>query len=89
MKVKVECTNIKWAVEAEDVCDNLPENATDEDIEKEIAFVKQDLPDVVVLTLDNDWANKAEEEEIISTALSNAIGWLHEGFEYKIIKRRH
>lgn len=86
MKVKVECTNIKWAVEAEDVCDNLPENATDEDIEKEIAFVKQDLPDVVVLTLDNDWANKDEEEEIISTALSNAIGWLHEGFEYKIIK---
>ena len=86
MKVKVECTNIKWAVEAEDVCDNLPENATDEDIEKEIAFVKQDLPDVVVLTLDDDWADEDEEQDIIAAALSDATGWLHEGFEYKIIK---
>ena len=86
MKVKVECTNIKWSVEADDVCYNLPKDATDEDIEKEIAFVKQDLPDVVVLTLDNDWTNKREERDIIGAALSDAAGWLHEGFEYKIIK---
>ena len=86
MKVKVECTNIKWSVEAEDLDPAFLRTASDEDIEKEIAFVKQDLPDVVVLTLDNDWANKREERDIIGAALSDAAGWLHEGFEYKIIK---
>ena len=85
MKVKVKCFNIKWSVEAEDVCYNLPKDATDEDIEKEIEFVKQDLPDEVVLTLDNDWADKDEEEEFISAALSDATGWLHEGFDYEIV----
>lgn len=86
MKVKVECTNIKWSVEAEDLSDTFLRHASDEDIKKEIEFIKQDLPDVVVLTLDNDWANKDEEQDIIAAALSDATGWLHEGFEYKIIK---
>ena len=85
MKVKVKCTNIKWVVEAEDLDPAFLRTASDEDIEKEIAFIKQDLPDEVTLTLDNDWADKDEEKDIIAAALSDATGWLHEGFEYEII----
>lgn len=87
MTTKVKCFNIKWAVEAEDVCDNLPENATDEDIEKEIALVKQGLPDEVVLTLPIEWETEDEAEQIISDALSEETGWLHEGFDFDVVSK--
>lgn len=84
-KFTVECSKIKWAVEAEDVCDNLPENATDEDIEKEIEFVKQDLPDVVRFTLEAE--NEDELTDLVIDELSEQTGWLHAGCEYKIVSR--
>ena len=81
----VECTNIKWAVEPQDVVDNLPDNATDEDFEKEIASVKQDLPDEVKLTVEAE--NEDELAEIVSDELSERTGWLHEGFKFNITNK--
>jgi hypothetical protein len=83
MIAKVKCYDINWAVEPQDVADNLPEDATDEDFEKEIAFIKQDLPDEVKLTVEAE--NEDELAEIVSDELSEQTGWLHEGFKFDII----
>lgn len=85
MIAKVKCYDIKWAVEPQDVADNLPEDATDEDFEKEIAFIKQDLPDEVKFTVEAE--NKDELAEIVSDELSEQIGWMHEGFKFDIINK--
>lgn len=84
-KFTVECSKIKWSVEADDVCYGLPNDATDEDIEKEIEFVKQDLPDVVRFTLEAE--NEDELADLVIDELSEQTGWLHEGCEWKIVSR--
>ena len=86
-KFTVKCYDINWAVEAEDVCDNLPKDATDEDIEKEIEFVKQDLPDEVTLMVEAEDENELDDCNLVSDELSEQTGWLHGGFEYEIISK--
>ena len=84
-KFVVKCYDIKWAVEPQDVADNLSDDATDEDFEKEIAFIKQDLPDEVKLTVEAE--DEEELAEIASGELSEQTGWLHKGFKFDIISK--
>ena len=84
MVYTVKCTNIRWNVTDEDVIDGLPPNASEDEIAKEIEFVKQDLPDEVTLKLEA--ANKDEiTDDYVSDELSEQTGWLNEGFDYEIV----
>ena len=80
----VKCTNIRWNVTDEDVVPGLPPNASEDEIAKEIEYIKQDLPDEVTLKLE---ANSKEEitDDYVSDELSEQTGWLHEGFDYEIV----
>ncbi len=84
MVYTVKCTNIRWNVTDEDVIYGLPPNASEDEIAKEIEFVKQDLPDEVTLKLEAD-SKEEITDDYVSDELSEQTGWLNEGFDYEIV----
>lgn len=84
MVYTVKCTNIRYSVTDEDVICGLPPNASEDEIAKEIEFVKQDLPDEVTLKLEAD-SKEEITADYVADELSEQTGWLNEGFDYEIV----
>lgn len=90
---KVKTTYIDYCVEEEDVCDEIandPEIEEDseeyyEAIHNEINWIKETLPQVLVLEIECDLEDL---DDMVGDAISEETYWLVNSFEYDILEEK-
>ena len=98
--VKFKITNIKYAIENCDIVEYLndkygvtDDDYTEEELRDGYYEIRDRLPNEVVVELDytTEEIQEMEEhpmdelDELVSDALTNLVGWLHYGFNYRRI----
>jgi hypothetical protein len=83
---QIKTTSIDYCVEAEDLwfLDDV-EDLTDEDFDREIERIKNELPQEVELEIT---CEPEDLEDEIADAIAEEIGWLVNNFGYDIISRK-
>ena len=82
----VQCTDIDWCVEIEDVCDT--ESMTDKEIDDAIEEIEANLPSRKYYALEtptNDLEAVQSFVNSLADKLSDDYGWLINAFNYKLI----
>lgn len=84
---KIKAFDIEYSITAEDVwfLDNV-ENFTDEDFDREIERIKNELPQELELEITCEPEDL--EDELVDT-ISEETGWLIEGCSYDVIERKN
>lgn len=84
---KIKAFDIEYSITAEDVwfLDNV-ENFTDEDFDREIARIKNELPQDLELEITCEPEDL--EDELVDT-IAEETGWLIEGCNYDVIERKN
>lgn len=83
---KIKAFDIEYSITADDVwfLDNV-ENFTDEDFDREIERIKNELPQELELEITCEPEDL--EDELVDT-ISEETGWLIEGCNYDVIERK-
>lgn len=82
----VQCTEIDWCVEIEDVCET--EGMTDKEVDDAISGIEANLPTKKYYPLEtptNDMEAVKEFVNGLADKLSDDYGWLINAFNYKLI----
>ena len=81
---KVKTTSIDYCIEPEDLDYLWPENQDwdDEDYDREIAKIKEKLPQELYFEIE---CESEDLEELICDAISDETDWLIYSFDYKVI----
>lgn len=81
---KYKVYNIEYCVEDEDVCELVDE---DEDCEKKIEEIKANLPKSIIIEIDeNDFEDAEERNDYLVDEATERTGWLIEGCSIKAVK---
>jgi len=75
-KYRIRTTRIDYCIEDEDVCEYVPEDQ----IEAEIERIKSSLPQHMVFTIECD---KDDLDDMVCDAIGNETGWLINSFDYE------